>query len=99
MAAYPCYAYVRNVDDADARALFRGRWSWETVSAHLAGDATLVVVDDERASGYTRFRLYGEVDGYPAGLAEIEVYFSRGNYRTTFWSAAGQAHAELSKVA
>lgn len=99
MAAYPCYAYVRNAEGAGARALFRGRWSWETVSSHLAGDVTSVVCDDERVSGYMRFRLYGTTDGTPGCLAEIEVYFARGDGRTTFWCEAGEAHGQLSLAA
>lgn len=95
MAVYPCYAYVRDLDRPDARALFRGRWNWTTVSEHLAGEATRVVVDDERASGYMRYRLYGA-----AGcLAEIEVYFSRGDGRTSFWCAADAAGGRLALAA
>jgi hypothetical protein len=99
MATYPCYAYVRDTDRADARALFRGRWRWEAVSEHLAGEATHVVVDDERASGYQRFRLYGTVDGVPGCLAEIEIYFSRGSGRTSFWCAADDAGGRLALAA
>lgn len=99
MAAYPCYAYVRDFDPAGARALFRGRWEWETVAEHLAGEPTTVVIDNERASGYTRFRLYGSVDGVPGCLAEIEVYFARGDGRTSFWCAAGEAGGRLALAA
>jgi len=71
------------------RELFRGQWAWEAVAEYLGGQPTRVVVDDERASGYMRYRLYGQVDGCPTCLAEIEVYLARGRQEKQFWCKAG----------
>lgn len=99
MAAYPCYAYLRDLEPAGVRALFRGRWGWDVVGAHMAGEATRVVIDDERASGFLRFRLYGHVDGLFGCLAEVEVYFARGAERTSFWCAADATGGRLALAA
>jgi hypothetical protein len=99
MATYPCYAYVGNADGTGARALFRGRWDWDVVSAHLPAEAHKAVVDDERASGYIRFRLYHLGEQGPACVAEVEVYFARGAGRTTFWCEAGDARGALAMAA
>lgn len=99
MAKYPCYAYLRDLEPSGVRALFRGRWRWETVGEHLAGEPTEVVIDDERASGFMRFRLYGTVDDVFGCLAEIEVYFARGEGRTSFWCAADAAGGRLALAA
>lgn len=99
MANYPCYAYVGNADGTGARALFRGRWDWDVVSAHLPAEAHKAVIDDERASGYTRFRLYHVGEDGPACIAEVEIYFARGAGRTSFWCEAGEAHGALAMVA
>ncbi|MEB3196504.1 MAG: hypothetical protein VKP62_04800 [Candidatus Sericytochromatia bacterium] len=99
MASYPCYAYVGNAERTGARALFRGRWRWEDVRAQLAQQPTTVVLDDERASGYTRYRLYAVGEGGPLCLAEVEIYFARGEGRTTFWCEAGDAEGRLALAA
>jgi hypothetical protein len=99
MANYPCYAYVGNADRTGARALFRGRWDWEVVQEHLSADPSAVVIDDERASGFMRFRLYHTGENGPACIAEIEIYFSRGSGRTTFWCEAGDAEGRLALAA
>ena len=99
MATYPCYAYVRNAERTGASAVFRGRWGWDAVAPHLASPVVAIVVDDERASGYMRFRLYGAADTLPGCLAEIEVYFARGTGRTTFWCEAGEAQGLLGLAA
>ncbi|MEB3285784.1 MAG: hypothetical protein VKN33_10905 [Candidatus Sericytochromatia bacterium] len=99
MANYPCYAYIGNVDHTGARALFRGRWDWDVVRQHLFGEPTAVIIDDERASGYMRFRLYQTGEGGPVCLAEIEVYFSRGSARKSFWCEAGDAEGRLALAA
>lgn len=85
MASYPCYAFVANHDQTAARALFRGRWTYEAVSTYMTGAPTTIVMNDERASGFMRFRLYTLQDDCPVCLAEIEIYFARGEGRTSFW--------------
>lgn len=85
MGRYPCYAFVANAERTGAKAMFRGVWAWADVAKHLAAEPTMTVVADERASGFVRYRLYGKVDGVPGCLAEVELYFNRGEGRTTFW--------------
>jgi hypothetical protein len=85
MANYPCYAFVPNEDQSGARALFRGRWRLDQVAPYLKGEVKTMIVNDERASGFKRFRLYGLQDDCPVCLAEIEIYFARGDGRTSFW--------------
>lgn len=85
MAQYPCYAFVANEEQTGARALFRGRWRLEQVAPYLTGEVTTIAVNDERASGFMRFRFYGTQQGCPVCLAEIEIYFARGDARTSFW--------------
>ena len=99
LAQHPCYAYVLNAERTGARALFRGRWTWEAIEGQLDGVPSTVVVDDERPSGYVRYRLYGMAGGVPGCLAEIEVYFARGEGRTSFWCEAGDAHGALGLAA
>lgn len=97
MASYHSYAFVAN-EEMGAKALFRGRWTWETVSKHLSASVTTVVISDERASGFVRYRLYGMLDGCPVCLAEIEVYLSR-QMRTTFWCGVNEASGNLALAA
>lgn len=85
LASHPCYAFVANTERDGARALFRGRWRWEDVAPYVTAPVSTIVVNDERASGFMRFRLYGVIDGCPDCLGEIEVYFARGDGRTSFW--------------
>lgn len=99
MAKHPCYAFVANAERTGARALFRGRWRWEDVQAYLTSPATTIVMNDERASGYLSFRLYSMADGYPDCLAEIEVYFARGDGRTVFWCETRESDGALSLAA
>ncbi|MDB5101986.1 MAG: hypothetical protein JWM80_6407 [Cyanobacteria bacterium RYN_339] len=99
MDGYPCYAFVVNEDCTGAKALFRGQWSWEAVAEYLGAQPTAVVMDDERASGYVRYRLYAQVDGCPSCLAEIEVYFARGRVEKQFWCKTAQRAGALSLAA
>ncbi|MEB3329956.1 MAG: hypothetical protein VKQ33_12050 [Candidatus Sericytochromatia bacterium] len=99
MATYPCYAYVGKADGTGARALFRGRWDWDQVAAYLPAEPHKAVVDDERASGYLRCRLYHVGDLGPVCVAEIEVYLARGGRRTTFWCEAEDARGALAMAA
>ena len=99
MSNHPCYAYVANSERTAPKALFRGRWTWETVSAHLTETPTHIVMTDERASGFVRFRLYGTEEGFPVCIAEIEVYFARGEGRTSFWCQMDEAAGALSLAA
>lgn len=99
MANYPCYAFVANDERTAPKALFRGRWTWEAVSTHLSDDIHMIVVNDERASGFIRFRLYGMDEGCPVSLAEIEVYFARGEGRTSFWCQMDEVAGALSLAA
>lgn len=85
MSQYAAYAFVADAEGLTPKALFRGRVSWAEVEALLAAAPETIVETDERAAGFTRFRLYGTVEGMPLCLAEIEIYFARGEGRTTFW--------------
>lgn len=99
MASYPCYVYVANRECGGAKALFRGRWEWLDVAAHVRQAPARVVLDDERASGFARFRLYGDDPEWPAALAEIEVYFNRGHLASSFWCEAGGESGALGLAA
>jgi hypothetical protein len=59
----------------------------------------MIVVNDERASGFIRFRLYGMDEGCPVSVAEIEVYFARGEGRTSFWCQMDEVAGALSLAA
>ena len=98
MASYPCYAFVMNDECTGAKAMFRGRWTWEAVESYLNARPTTVVISDERASGFTRYRLYATSNGCPVCLAEIEVYFARQE-RTSFWCETGTQAGALSLAA
>jgi hypothetical protein len=98
MEGYPCYAFVTNEECTGAKAMFRGRWTWEAVAAYLDVQPTAVVIDDERASGFQRYRLYASVDGCPTCLAEIEVYFAR-EVRSRFWCRTGSDAGSLGLAA
>ena len=96
MSSYPCYAFVANAECTAARALFRGRWNWSDVRNYLVGKVATIVVNDERASGFLRYRLYG----WDAGcLAEVEVYFARGDGRTSFWCQTDEVAGQLGLAA
>lgn len=99
MERYPCYAFVSNEEQTAARALFRGRWTYEAVSRYLTAEPTMVMMNDERASGFMRFRLYGMDNGCPTCLAEIEVYFARGEGRTSFWCQTDEIAGTLTLAA
>lgn len=99
MERYPCYAFVANEDQTAARALFRGRWTYEAVSRYLTSQPTMIMMNDERASGFMRFRLYGMDGDCPTCLAEIEVYFARGEGRTSFWCQTDELAGTLALAA
>ena len=99
MDGYPCYAFISNEDATAAKALFRGRWSWDTVAAYLNAQPTTVTVTDERASGFMRFRLYATQNALPVCLAEIEVYLARGRQEKQFWCKTAQRAGHLGLAA
>lgn len=98
MSHYSSYAYVANEDQTGAKAVFRGRWTWEAVAAQLESPATTIVINDERASGFMRFRLYTLSGDCPMCLAEIEIYFAREG-RTYFWCQSDETAGAYSLAA
>ncbi len=86
MAAYASYVFVTNEEGVGARAMFRGRWQWRAVEKHLDTAPKWMVVVNERASGFVRYRLYGADQLATRCLAEVEIYFSYGHeQQQCFW--------------
>ena len=99
MSQYAAYAFVADAEGLAPKALFRGRVEWASVEALLAAEPETIVETDERAAGFTRYRLYGTVGEMPLCLAEIEIYFARGEGRTTFWCKTDAQAGALSLAA
>ena len=98
MSHYSCYAFVSNEDQTEAKAVFRGRWTYEAVAAYFEAAPTTILINDERASGFMRFRLYTLSGDVPMCLAEIEIYFAREG-RTYFWCQTDETAGAYSLAA